>query len=208
MKYQHLIFDYDGTVGDSYPVFNDCLQQVLRSHGIEDDPADTMKLLKQSFSVVFAHYDAQIPTAQLRAEFKAIRGAVMAERLSLCPGMQALLDAARQADAKCYIYTHSGREVEGYLEKMGVRDDFVDLMTAAEGYPVKPDPTALNALCARNAIDPVDALMIGDRLIDVAVGHNAGMHGCLFDPDGFYNADDVGAEYNVASLDELIPLIF
>lgn len=208
MTYQHLIFDYDGTVGDSYPVFNDCLQQVLRAHGIEDDPADTMKLLKHSFGFVFRHYDAQVPTATLRSEFAACRRAVMPERLRLCPGMAELLAAARAHGAKCYIYTHSGKEVDGYLTKMGVRDDFVDLMTAAEGYPVKPDPTALFALCARNGISPTDALMIGDRQIDVAVGHNAGMHGCLFDPDRFYDADEVGAEFNVASLDELIPLIF
>ncbi|MBR6708603.1 MAG: HAD-IA family hydrolase [Clostridia bacterium] len=208
MTYKHLIFDYDGTVGDSYPVFNDCLQQVLRLHGIEDDPADTMKLLKKSFGTVFNHYNERIPAAQLRAEFVQARSAVMAERLSLCAGMQQLLDAAREVGAKCYIYTHSGREVERYLQKMGVREDFVDLMTAAEGYPTKPDPTALLTLCARNEIALNEALMIGDRHIDVAVGHNAGMHGCLFDPDGFYDASEVGAEYNVKSLDELIPLIF
>jgi HAD superfamily hydrolase (TIGR01549 family) len=121
--------------------------------------------------------------------------------------MRELAEAAKQKGVRCYIYTHSGNEVKDYLAKMGLEDAFADMMTASENFPRKPDPTALLALCERNGLDLRESLMIGDRDIDIKVGHNAGMAGCLYDPDNFYDAAVVGAEHNVTALDQIIDLL-
>ncbi len=205
--YKHLIFDFDGTVADSYPLFNEALQHVLAQHGIVDDPANTMRNLKRSVGVAVRAYPDRIDNKILSREFFDYYYSIAPLRCSLCPGMRELLDAATARGIRCYIYTHSGSEVGAYLEKMGVREAFADLMTASEKFPRKPDPTALLALCERNGLAVEDCLMIGDRDIDVAVGHNAGMHGALYDPDGFYDAAVVGAEHNVTRLDELIAVL-
>ena len=47
--------------------------------------------------------------------------------------------------------------------------------------------------------------MVGDRGIDIEAGHNAGMRGVLFDPDGFYPG--VRAELRAASMAELPRLL-
>lgn len=205
--YKHLIFDYDGTVADSYPLFNEALQHALSLHGIVDDPANTMRNLKRSVGHAVRAYPDLVEPKTLSREMYDYYYSITLARCSLCPGMRALLEAAAGRGIDCYIYTHSGSEVASYLEKMGVSDCFADLMTASEKFPRKPDPTALLALCARNGLAPADCLMVGDRDIDVAVGHNAGMHGALYDPDGFYDADVVGAEHNVCTLDALIAVL-
>lgn len=205
--YKHLIFDFDGTVADSYPLFNESLQHALALHGIVDDPANTMRNLKRSVGYAVRAYPGQVEPKQLSHEMYEHYYAIAPVRCSLCPGMRELLDAAAARGITCYIYTHSGSEVGAYLEKLGVREAFADLMTASEKFPRKPDPTALLTLCERNGLTPSDCLMIGDRDIDVAVGHNAGMHGALYDPEDFYDAASVGAEHNVACLDELIAVL-
>jgi len=44
--------------------------------------------------------------------------------------------------------------------------------------------------------------MIGDRDIDVLAGHNAGMKGILFDPDGYF-PEFTDVELTVRSMKEL-----
>lgn len=202
--YKNLIFDFDGTVGDTYPIFNAGVQASLTARGYHVDPDESMAALKISFNHMAQTFDHLVSGDILRAELREYRLAHTLESLRPCAGLMELLAAARERGVRCYIYTHSGAEVQKYLEHMGIAEDFVDLMTATENYPVKPDPTALLVLCERNSLSIAESLMIGDRDIDVHAGQNAGMHGCLFDPDGFYDPAEVGAEINVTSLDELI----
>lgn len=166
-----------------------------------------MRQLKISVGHALRLFGDRVPVRRLHDEMYAFYFPAVAESCRLCPGVCELLEAARAKGVRCYIYTHSGREVEGYLERMGVREDFLDLMTGEEKFPRKPDPTALLALCARNQLEVSESLMVGDRDIDIAVAHNAGMAGCLYDPDNFYDAEAVGAEHNVTSLDQVIALI-
>lgn len=205
--YKNLIFDYDGTVADSYPLFNEAFQYALSLHGIEADPALTMRQLKISVGHAARQYADRVDPAQLNREMYDRYYAIVPERCSLCPGMLELAEAARARGVRCYIYTHSGSEVQAYLTKMGLGDAFADMMTASENFPRKPDPTALLTLCTRNGLDAAESLMIGDRDIDIKVGHNAGMAGCLYDPDHFYDAADVGAEHNVTALEQIIDLL-
>lgn len=74
-------------------------------------------------------------------------------------------------------------------------------VTRTDGFPDKPAPDALLAMMARNGVRPEEAAMVGDRDIDIDAGHNAGMSGILFDPDGFYPA--LRVEMRVSSMREL-----
>lgn len=202
--YKNLIFDFDGTIGDTYPIFNAALQKSLTSRGHSVDPAKTLAALKISFGHAMKCFSSLVEADILRRELQEYRLQHTEQEITLCAGVAELLAAARARGVRCYIYTHSGSEVKTYLRHLGIEDDFSDLMTMHENFPLKPDPTALLALCSRNRLNVEESLMIGDRDIDVQAGHRAGMHGCLFDPDGFYDPAIVGAEINVRSLDELI----
>lgn len=63
--------------------------------------------------------------------------------------------------------------VRPLLRGLGVERHFAHVIAPGGGYPKKPDPTALKALIARARLYPVDALMVGDSLIDVETGRNA-----------------------------------
>ena len=63
--------------------------------------------------------------------------------------------------------------VRPLLRGLGVERYFAHVIAPGGGYPKKPDPTALKALIACARLRPVDALLVGDSLIDVETGRNA-----------------------------------
>ena len=72
-------------------------------------------------------------------------------------------------------------------------------------FPRKPDPTALNWLIDKHSIVKENALMIGDRDIDIIAAHNAGIAGCLFDEGGYF--ENTNAEHRIKEFDKMLDLI-
>ena len=64
------------------------------------------------------------------------------------------------------------------IEAAGLAPFFSGGVTGEDGFPSKPAPDAILHLLNTHAIPPGQALMIGDRLIDVQAAQNAGIAGC------------------------------
>ena len=198
--YKHLIYDFDGTLSDTYPVATEALLEILRERGVEEDYDAAYAKLKVSFRHAIRTY-TQFDYDELYPAFVA-RAAENAKAMQRpFAETKEILAAAVKAGKKNYIYTHSGPEVLEILAKWEIAEYVTYVLDKSHGFPLKPDPTALNFLCEKFAIDPDQALMIGDRDIDIEVGHNAGMKGVLFDPEGFYA--DFPTDYRVSNLLEI-----
>ena len=72
-------------------------------------------------------------------------------------------------------------------------------------FPAKPAPDALLNLMARRSLEPAQCLMLGDRSIDVEAARNAGIAGCLFDPEHFY--DDFKNDLRTHCVEGLRPIL-
>ena len=86
----------------------------------------------------------------------------------------------------------------------GMAELFEGGVTSEDGFPPKPAPDAVLFLMQQYAIPPAAAVMVGDRLLDARAGLNAGIAGCLWDPEG---AHPDFAGLRVRSLSELAPLL-
>ena len=91
------------------------------------------------------------------------------------------------------------------VETLYPKDLFSIVLGRMDKFAIKPAPDALRCLLARNAIDPTEAAMVGDRDIDIEAGNNAGIRGVLFDPDGFYPG--LRADLRAGSMAELTRLL-
>ena len=89
-----------------------------------------------------------------------------------------------------HLYTHRSRTALDYLAQYLDLSVLGEAVTREDGYPGKPAPDALKAMAEKLKASPANCLMVGDRDIDVQAGLNAGMQGCLFDPDGHYDHFD------------------
>ena len=87
------------------------------------------------------------------------------------------------------------------LEADGMTGYFTEIVTSLYGFPRKPSPEGLHYLIDKYALDRRQCCMVGDRLIDLACGKNAGVSRILFDPDGYM--EGLEAEARFARMDDM-----
>lgn len=203
--YDFLIYDFDGTLSDTYPVFTEAFLNMMEKYGIPKDRDTVYGLLKQSVGAAVNHYDFPMSGKEARAEFEKIYEPIALEKQQLFPEAEGILRFGMEKGKKNYVYTHSGLWVYSLMERMGIRDCFDFVLDCTYDFPRKPAPDALNFLIEKCEIDKSRALMIGDRDLDIEVAHNAGIAACLFDSENFY--PNLQAEYRITSLDELKEII-
>ena len=196
-----LIYDFDGTLSDTYPIVTKVLLGILREHGVSESFDRAYAFLKKSYGYAIRQYEIGLdPKAFGKLLNERAAAAAVTEQMPFAEALDLLKSAAEQGKRN-FIYTHSGAFVHDVIAKWGFAPYVTYTLDHSHGFPRKPDPTALNFLCEKFNIDRDSALMIGDRDIDIDVGHNAGMAGCLFDTGNFY--PDCAAEYRVSSLCEI-----
>ncbi|MBQ8186955.1 MAG: HAD-IA family hydrolase [Clostridia bacterium] len=211
MKYKNYIWDFDGTLFDSYPHICECLLQILEREGIRDnfDAEMVMRYLCVSYGAARDYtgitkeayrdfVDLQYVTGENEVEPKVVPyddcEKVLRE-IMLCGGRH-------------FLYTHRNMTAVEHIANFGMSDCFVDRVTSEDKFPSKPAPNAIQALIDRNQLDPAETIMIGDREIDGKSGKNAGIDGALVNyyprlPDGTSPADVSEMDYVAGSLTEL-----
>lgn len=205
MNYKHLIYDFDGTLSDTYPCFTETVLALIKKYGISDTYENVYSNLKVNVGYALKQYDFGKDTVAARREFHIIHDELAPKIQKPYPEAEEILRYAMAQGHKNYLYTHSGKIVKILLEQWGIADCFEDIIDSTMKFPTKPAPDALNYLCENHGLDKKDCLMIGDRDIDTDCGRNAGMKGCLFDPDHYYDKADV--DYRIENLLELKNII-
>ena len=205
MNYKHLIYDFDGTLSDTYPCFTESILQTLKDHGLSDTYESVYAKLKVSVGYTVRCYDFGKDSAEVRKHFHKIHDELAPKIQKPYPEAEEILRYAMAQGHKNYLYTHSGKIVKILLEQWGIADCFEDIIDSTMSFPTKPAPDALNYLCEKHGLDKKDCIMIGDRDIDTDCGRNAGMKGCLFDPEHYYDNADV--DYRIENLLELKNII-
>lgn len=205
MKYKYYIYDFDGTISDSYPTFTKAFMKMLDDFGIPDTYENVYAKLKVSFGNACSSYDFP-PTdkkvSQIYAEYRVPLMPIYAKPFD---DAEKLLATVIENGGKNYIYTHSGQIAWDLLEMWGLKKYFSGGVTADMKFPGKPAPDALNYLCEKEGLDKAQCVMIGDRDIDILAGQNAGMDGILLDPGSKY-FPNFKATYNVDTLEEIIDI--
>lgn len=205
MNYKHLIYDFDGTLSDTYPCFTETVLALIKKYGISDTYENVYANLKVNVGHALKQYDFGKDTVAARREFHIIHDELAPKIQNPYPEAEEILRYAMAHGHKNYLYTHSGKIVSILLEQWGIADCFEDIIDSTMKFPAKPAPDALNYLCEKHGLDKKDCIMIGDRDIDTDCGRNAGMKGCLFDPDHYY--DDADVDYRIENLLELKNII-
>lgn len=203
--YDYLIYDFDGTLSDTYPIFTEAFLKMMEKYNIPQDYDTVYGLLKQSVGAAIANYEFPMSKKEVRVEFEAIYQPIAVEKQNLFPDAADILRFGLANGKKNYVYTHSGKWVYALFERMGISDCFDFVIDSTYDFPRKPDPTALNFLIEKCGIDKSKALMIGDRDLDIEVAHAAGINACLIDPENFY--PELKTEYRIKALSELEEII-
>ena len=175
----HFIWDFDGTLFDTYPVIIENLRGALAVFGRDADPTDAMRRMLETIPAARDHYaDAYgIPRAALARAYQLRHEAAnRALAAGPMPGVEAVLRHICAQGHHNYIFTHRAlAETNAYLEKYGLADCFREIVAPeSPAFAQKPAPDAVLYLKEKYGMAD-DAVMIGDREIDLGSGRAAGI---------------------------------
>ena len=191
MKYQHIAWDFDGTLYNSYSHIIYCLTEGLRSLGITDSQENITRLAHLSLGDSYAHYSSVsgIPVEELRKAYrKQVIAMGISPRIVPYPGIPELLRDIVAAGGRNHIC--SNRTVagcRGYLQRDGL-EQYFDVFAcpdSREGLRAKPEKDMVALILEERNLTPDAMIMVGDRNLDHEAAHAAGVAGVFFDPDGF-----------------------
>ncbi|WP_078548256.1 HAD-IA family hydrolase [Litchfieldia alkalitelluris] len=167
----NILWDFDGTLFDTYPVFTDLFSKIL-SDGYARE--EIYKELKVSFSHATRHFnfsDEQI------SYFYELEKSVGLEEIKPFANVEKVLSYAE----KNVIMTHKPRKaVIDLLNYYNLEKYFVEIVAGDDGFPRKPDPASYAYLHKRHHLD----LAIGDRMLDIIPAQKIGLKTCLFQNPG------------------------
>ncbi len=175
-----VLFDLDGTVLDTLPDLNACMNEALRQFGC---PPVTMEQSRAFVGHGGKQYAAMaLPPekkGQIDAFYELYKGVHVRwknERTFPFPHEAECLAALKAAGMRLAVVTNKSQAAADVLKNTLLQPyGFAAVIGNREGVPVKPDPaTAFEALRLLG-VAPEEAVFVGDGDTDVQTAKNAGM---------------------------------
>ena len=214
MNIRLIIFDFDGTLGDTRRNIVTTLQQTMQEKHLpvidEARCAATIGLtLKDSFKTLFPQLtdeEAEECTITYRHIFEVNKKKMVPQ---LFPHVaETLADLQRRGITMSVASSRSNVSLRGFLKDMGIERYISYVLGADDVTKPKPDPEpilkTLTALCF--AAD--ETLVVGDMPVDILMGRNAGTRTCgvTYGNASRQQLDKAGANFVIDDMEELINL--
>ncbi|NLB91399.1 MAG: HAD hydrolase-like protein, partial [Clostridiales bacterium] len=168
--YTHLIWDFDGTLFNSYPQIAKALSLVLQTLGIQEELSFIHFLAKTSLrhAITTLQEKHHIPLdIDLFRLYHETESRFPMDYILPYPGIIPLLTSLSQGGITHYLYTHRNHSTFSYLQEHHILCLFKEVITKEKNFPAKPSPKAIEWVMEHWHIPQSSALMIGDRAIDV-----------------------------------------
>lgn len=201
-----IIWDFDGTLFDTYDTIVSTFMKALEDGGIQENYDEVMAWMLESVGSAVEHYMEKYALGEAFLErYKQHQAMTDIAAVKPFPHAADICKAVYDAGRRNYIYTHRGSTTYDYLECHGLAGYFREILTREDGFPPKPDPEAVLYLIKKHHIGKENALLIGDRALDINAAKNAGIKGCFFDPDT--PETNKMADYTIHTMMELAAII-
>jgi HAD superfamily hydrolase (TIGR01509 family) len=206
MTYRNIIWDFDGTLFDTYPAFVASFRAALNDLGADASPVHIEELARVSLTACLQTLAAQngLREEDLDRAFDARYRLVAAEAQPPYPGVAALCAHIADIGGCNAIVTHRGRSsTAALLSAHGFDRYFRVVITSDDGFPMKPNPASFLHVIRQENLRPEETIAVGDRDLDVQAGRAAGIFACRFGQ----SADGPLADLTVSDFAELLRVV-
>ena len=211
-KYDHILFDLDGTLTDSGPGIMNGFEYSLGKMGVEYPGRDYLKQfvgppLGDSFekTLGFSPEDAAKGIAFYK-EYYAEKGVYEND---VYPGIPELLEKLKESGKKLIVATTKAELMANVvMDHFGLRKYF-DLMVASNNTDRKNKIDVLNYAIENGGVDRERAVMVGDRFYDITGAAHFGMTsvGVLYGYGSRQELEEAGATHIAESVDSLYDIL-
>jgi phosphoglycolate phosphatase len=172
-----VLFDFDGTLGDSYPAITASVNHVRAGYRLPTLTADEVRphVSRGVAWLLERTVGRGSPEANVAA-YRAHHPSVLREGTTLMPGAADAVRALCGAGLRLAVCSNKPvaftRELLGYL---GLVDQFAAVLGPEDVARPKPAPDMLLAALGRLGVGPGEALYVGDMTIDIQTARAAGV---------------------------------
>lgn len=198
MKPKLVIFDFDGTLGDTRHNIVVTLQRTMSLMGLplrsESECASTIGLtLEDSFRTMYPEID-EIKAKECVATYRDIFYQSIEELTpNLFEGVSDTLARLHAMDIKMSIASsRSSPSLLLFLRNMAIANYFGVVLGSDNVKRHKPEPEPVLRSLAEYGVKPSEALVVGDMPVDVLMAHNGGVR-CVAVSYGNATAEELAA---------------
>ena len=147
MGFRNLIWDFDGTLFDTYPDITRALIDVLKKdYGVPYDYKQAYSLAKASitFCIESLADEFNIDRKEFSENFKKRYFGELTFEDKPFEGVKEVLEYTSKLGGN-FIITHRGSEsLKEFLTRNNFTKYFIEIVSSDENFPLKPDPSSFN----------------------------------------------------------------
>lgn len=197
MNFRAILFDFDGTLTPSLPLWVKAFHIALRHYDIElSDEEVVRRCFFRDWNVVAE--ELNIGSGSLLEERVVHEGLPKAfETAALFPYAKPVIEHCRAHHMQTALVTSAPRSmIDLVIPRLELNDLFDFTICAEEVTDLKPHPEPVQKALAALQRAPNEAIMVGDSTVDMLSGKAAGTKTALFMPPGpshFHDPDALRA---------------
>jgi 2-phosphoglycolate phosphatase len=175
--YAAVLFDFDGTLIDSYPAIAATVNFVRAAHGAPPLSVDEVKVhVGRGADYLLVHTVPGYRADADQARYREHHESVMRDLTTLLPGATAVLAALRQAGKRLGLCSNKPRRFSvELLRHLGLADAFEVVLGPEDVAQPKPAPDMLIAALQRLRLPADRVLYVGDMTVDIETARGAGV---------------------------------
>jgi phosphoglycolate phosphatase len=178
MSIRAVLFDFDGTLADSFAAITASTNHVRQTYGLPPLPeAEVRRYVGHGLHNLMEELCPGFPADEAVSRYREHHPAVMYSGTRLFPGVADTLAELHRRGVRMGVCSNKAVKFSKELTKALGIDVYLTEVLGPEdaGGKPKPDPTMLLEACRRLGVRPADTVYVGDMSIDVHAGRNAGI---------------------------------
>ncbi|WP_125768089.1 HAD-IA family hydrolase [Companilactobacillus furfuricola] len=208
-----IVWDFDGTLANSYPGMVTAVQQSLKDNFQIDISRDTIfkdikktsirNYVQELFSADESTKDnVEANVKTFYHDYKFIEHEHQ-DDIVLMPHALKTLKALQEKGIQQFVITHRDQSIFEIAKALKIAQYFDEIVSVEDNFTRKPDPNMLEYLMNKHHVAPKDLLVIGDRKIDIDFGDSVGASTVLYSD----KQSDFGQDKTVSDLKEICDLV-
>lgn len=201
-----LIWDFDGTLFDTYPLMAASLQQAMQEEGHEVPIADIRMRMAVTLGETLRYYKKTYGiTDQTIKRYTQIMYGKGERAAKPFEGAEALCARIVQEGGHNHLCTHRGASARMYMDAWGISRYFEVYVTEDDGLARKPAPDMVQRILDKTGRPRDTFMMLGDRELDILAAQAAGVKGCRFTAGE--KPETTAAEYTIEKMADFFDVV-
>jgi phosphoglycolate phosphatase len=176
-RFRAVLFDFDGTLADSYAAITASVNHVLTRYGKPTlSEAQVRSLVGHGLESLMANILPGIDAQAAARLYREHHPTVMKSHTRLLPGVSEGLAALKEAGVKLGVCSNKPSYfTRALLGMLGIDPYFDVVFGPDDAGAIKPDPAMVLKALEQLGVPKEEALYVGDMEVDIETGRRAGV---------------------------------